>query len=108
MPESTQPQPPDAPSVAQVIYLQLGGARFRAMTGSKNFIAYPDALVFAIPTNQTKSRKVRITLMPSDTYKMEFFTLMSADPIKELTSEGVYFDQLQEIFTHITGFYTRL
>lgn len=110
MPKSTQSETIEQgpPSVAEIIYQQLGGGQFRAMTGSKSFIAYPDALVFAIPPNKSAARKVRITLLSSDTYRMEFFRQMKIDPIKDLTHEDVYFDQLQEIFTQVTGFFTRL
>jgi hypothetical protein len=98
----------ELPSVAEVIFQQIGGNHFRVMTGSKNFISYPDALVFAIPPNKSPARKVRITLTPRDTYRIEFFRTMQIDPIEPLTHEDVYFDQLQSVFTDVTGFYTWL
>lgn len=95
-------------TVASIILQQLGGNTFRMMTGAKDFVGGENYLFFSIPPNQSKARKLRITLMPSDTYRMEFFRLMSAEPVAELTHDDVYCDSLQEIFTRITGLYTRL
>lgn len=95
-------------TVANTIIEQLGGRMFRMMTGAKDFVGGDTFLVFSIPPNQSKARKVRITLMPSDTYKVEFFRLRSVEPIAELTHNDIYCDVLQETFTRTTGLYTRL
>ena len=86
---------------------QLGGGRFIAMTGAKNFV-YCDkdqTLVFLLPRNPGKVRSVRIQLMPSDTYTMDFH----AQGFKLLKSfTDIYADGLQRTFTEVTKFDTHL
>jgi hypothetical protein len=94
--------------VAETILRQLGGRRFAVMTGSKNFIDGGDSLSMKLTRNQSGANYLRITLTPADEYKMEFIkaNAKGMKTIKEL--EGVYCDQLQNIFTDVTGMYTRL
>lgn len=94
--------------VAETILSQLGGNRFIAMTGASSF-SYGDAcLNFRIGSNPKKVKAVRITLEPSDTYKMEFLTIRKFE-VKTLSEvSGIYCDMLQEIFTNHTGLYTKL
>lgn len=92
------------------ILRQLGGNRFIAMTGAKDF-AKDDAkneIVFKIGRNAKSVNYVRIKLTPMDTYDMEFLNV-SVKGIKVKSKvEGVYNDQLQDIFTENTGMYTQL
>jgi hypothetical protein len=100
--------------VAKTIISQLGGNKFIAMTGSKNF-AYGtndsgnDYISMHLTRNAAKAKFLIVTLTPSDTYNMEFIKID-----KELNrtvvaqKEGVYCDMLQDIFTNITGLYTSL
>lgn len=94
--------------VATTILQQLGGNRFIAMTGAKYFTSYPDALVFRLPKARKQINVVKITLMPSDTYKMEFMKVRAMKLTTIETVEDVYFDALQDVFTRVTGLYTRL
>ena len=95
--------------VAQIIYQQLGANRFAAMTGSKNFVAGDDYLMFSIPKNASPFNKVRITLTPNDTYNMEFLKVgRLGDVSKTKVYEDVYADQLQELFRGLTGMETSL
>lgn len=96
-------------TVAKTILEQLGGNRFIVMTGSKNFIGSEDSLTFKIGGGtKNKISHCRITLTPMDEYNMEFLR-MAKFTSKVVTSyEGIYCDQLQELFTEATGFYTRL
>lgn len=95
--------------VAQTILQQLGGNKFVAMTGSKNFIASENFLRMNLTRNKAKAKWLKITLNANDTYTMDFFT---ADKNFNLTSkvkfEDVYCDQLCFLFTKATGLFTSL
>ena len=94
--------------IAQTILNQLGGNRFIAMTGASSFSYGDNTLSFRIGSNPKKVKAVRITLEPSDTYKMEFLAIRKME-VKTLSEKvGVYCDMLQEIFTNETGLYTKL
>lgn len=112
-----------ASTVAQTIYEQLGGKRFTVMTGAKDFVSSEYKLGFRIGRNMSKANKVVITLDWDDTYTMTFskYTPYSLkiknDGTAHITEEsdkiiaeykGIYCDMLQEIFTQVTGMYTRL
>lgn len=98
----------------------LGGERFLAMTGVNNLVGYGNTLRMKIPRNMSKANRLWITLDGDDTYTMRFFRFKAGGIDKrtyvfkgEKTTEvyqasGVYFDQLREIFTRITGLYTHL
>jgi hypothetical protein len=94
---------------ANELIKQLGGNKFIMMTGAKDFVNGGDYLQFQIPT-RNKINRVRITLTPLDTYTMEFLNLsirkLECKTIK--VHEDVYADQLQELFTDVTGLYTLL
>lgn len=96
--------------VANTILQQIGGNRFIAMTGAKNFVGGSNFLAFALPRGfaKNKANKVRITLTPADLYKVEFFSMYRLDirTIKEV--DGLYADQLQDVFTAETGLDTRM
>ncbi|AGR48121.1 hypothetical protein SmphiM12_489 [Sinorhizobium phage phiM12] len=96
-------------TVANTILAQLGGNRFRMMTGAKNFVGAADSLMFQIPTSK-KINKVRVTLTADDLYTVEFmnFSMKKLACVTLKTVEGIYFDMLQEVFTEATGLYTRL
>ena len=105
--------------VAETILQQLGGARFVAMTGSSGFISDGNTLRMKLIKNGSKANRLWITLDADDTYTMRFFrytaprfsqkTLkFSPEKITEVkTFKTVYCDQLQDLFTDVTGLYTR-
>ncbi|MES0340754.1 MAG: hypothetical protein ABUK08_00405 [Candidatus Humimicrobiaceae bacterium] len=95
--------------VAKTILSQMGGNRFIAMTGSKNFAGDDNSLKFNFPKIR-KANTCRITLNSLDLYDVEFFKYNRKTfdcPSVDLT-ENVYHDKLQEIFTGYTGLYTSL
>lgn len=106
--------------VASEILKQLGNNKFLAMTGAKDLLSDENSLRMTLPKNQSKANRLKITLNDSDLYDIEFtkytpskmnlktftFTEEKVKVIK--TFEGVFADQLQEIFTEVTGFYTSL
>lgn len=93
-----------------IILQQLGGNKFIAMTGAKDFVRSGDTMLqFSVGRGATnKTNKVRIELDANDTYTMRFYRIwkMEAKVIEEIT--GLYAEDLQRIFTDRTGFLTSL
>ena len=94
--------------VAQTILQQLGGGRFVAMTGSKDFVGSENGLSFRVGRNDKGITHVRITLTAMDDYQCEFLKIRGASVKPIAFRDGVYADQLQEVFTSKTGLYTSL
>jgi len=94
--------------VAKTILEQLGGNRFLIMTGSKNLIAKSNGLSMRLSRNKSGANYLNIELTPMDTYKMTFSSIRNFNITTKKELNDIYFDQLQEIFTDITGLYTRL
>jgi len=94
--------------VAETILEQLGGNKFAAMTGSKHFFAGDDFLGMKLIRNKSKANYLKITLTPADLYEMTFIKTTSRSVKTVLQFDSVYFDQLQEMFTSVTGLYTHL
>jgi len=95
-------------TVAKTILHQLGGNRFIAMTGAKNFIGSNNSMSFKIGRNSSKTNYIRISLNVMDLYKMEFLNIRSGKMKTVEEFENVYSDALQAIFTSVTGLNTRL
>lgn len=99
---------------AQTILAQLGGGKFRAMTGAKDFLAIERGLQFGLPARFAKDgiNKVRITLNDMDTYDVEFLACshrLGAHKVREVAKdEGVYCDMLGECFKRATGLEIKL
>jgi hypothetical protein len=94
-------------TTAQTILNQLGGNKFIAMTGAKNFVGSDKELMFQLPTNQSKGNKMRITLN-ADLYTVEVFKIRGVEVKTMASREMVYADQLRSVFTSITGLETSL
>jgi hypothetical protein len=98
--------------VANTILNQLGGVKFRVMTGAKNFIGSADALSFHLPGGggfcKDGINGVRITLDPSDTYTVQFFRRRGAKLKVIATVSDVYCDMLRQVFENHTGLRTSL
>jgi len=97
-------------TVANTILQQLGGRQFIAMTGSYNFLGTANSLSFKLRRNKANASGMRITLLPSDTYRVEFYRIrnMEAITLEEHVYDDVYCDMLQDIFESVTGLYTSL
>lgn len=94
-------------SAAHTIYNQLGGKRFAYMTGSKKFTNTGKGLQFRLTRNKTVANFCIITLNSLDLYNVEF--VKAGKSYKEVAAvSGIYADQLQAIFTQVTGLYTSL
>lgn len=106
----------DARKVANTIYQQLGGSRFKAMTGAKSLLSLSGStapnggLQITLPSNFAKDgiNKVIIKLNSSDTYDVEFGKARGTSYKVITTSEGIYADSLAEVFTRYTGLDTSL
>ena len=95
--------------VARIIWEQLGGNKFRVMTGAKNLLNTGDGLAMRIGRNSSNSNYLKITLNSMDTYDMEFAKLTRMGEKKSVTEyNDVYNDMLTDIFTSHTGMYTSL
>lgn len=100
-------------TVANTILEQLGGRRFQVMTGAKHFTGSETGLSFKLPRSKDGANVVRITLTAMDLYDIETVSVRKSRT-KGLTfttkteRDGIYCDQLQEVFTSITGLATRL
>jgi len=99
----------NAELVAKEIFRQLGGQKFKVMTGAYNFL-YEDekngiiSLRFSFKGSK-KSNMLKIEYNRyKDYYKMIFYK--NGKIMQEYDS--IYNDQLQELFTEFTGLYTTL
>lgn len=99
-----------------IILDQLGGKGFMFMTGSTKPMVSgrskespnPFAQVM-LGEHEAGWEKLRVTLMPSDYYKMEFYKGLRAYDEADIvthTIEDVDAESLQEFFTEVTGMVT--
>ncbi|WP_224962767.1 hypothetical protein [Geomonas subterranea] len=103
-------------TVAQTILDQLGGRRFTAMTGAKDFVGSEaeKSLTFRLPSNFANKgiNRVKITLDWSDTYTVEAMKITKgrAGYITKAIEQRarVYAEDLQKVFTEMTGLDTHL
>ena len=96
-------------SQAQELLNQLGGNRFKAMVGAKDFGIGSDGLHFKIGRNSKSISHIVIDYdRGKDLYNMKFLRVRmgKVKVVKQL--KGIYADQLQNVFTRYTGLYTSL
>ena len=81
--------------VPETILEQLGGNKFRMMTGAKNFGGTEDSLSMRIGRNSSNSNYLKITLNQMDTYDMKFCKLTRKFEEKSVTEyNNIYNDML--------------
>lgn len=92
--------------IAQTIAEQIGrGALF--MLGAKDLVATEDGLQFRIwGRNFRRITKIRITLLPSDTYRVETFRGSGLKLRLADTRDDVYVDDLHATIEEFTGMVT--
>lgn len=107
-------------NVADKILEQLGGQKFVVMTGASHFVANGNTLRMVLPKNVSKANRLYITLDATDTYTMRFvkytaghlnkrtFAWIGDKTVEVKTISSVFCDDLQAIFTEVTGMYTHL
>jgi hypothetical protein len=101
--------------VASIIWSQLGGHKFDAMTGAKFLSSTPDSVTFSLPSRFANKQinRVVVRLDPfSDTYTV-VFQRASKDPLAppaKVVSDfnDVYAEDLRELFERETGLYLSL
>ena len=98
--------------IAETILSQIGGRRFITMTGAKNFVAIQQGLQLDLPKTphfvKDGISRLHIVLTPADEYKITAYKIRGMN-VKEISvTDGVYCDQLEEVFTSLTGPYPRL
>lgn len=97
--------------VGEIIINQLGGHRFRVMTGAKRFVASNDGISFRINGKTPEDRRVNLIWIkrdPSDTYTVEAWYFMRGTATLIDSVSGVYADAMQRVFTKLTGLDTHL
>jgi hypothetical protein len=95
---------------AEEVLQQLGGRKFIAMTGAKNFVKNDKdkSITFKIPKAKSGITHINIQLTSSDLYNVRFISIRGVDMKIVKMINGVYNDQLQSIFTQYTGLNTSL
>ena len=95
--------------VAKTILEQLGGNKFRAMTGAKNLGGTEDALSMRIGRNSSNSNYLKITLNSWDLYDMKFSKLTRKFEEKSVKEyKNIHNIHLRLMFTKHTGMHTSL
>lgn len=100
-------------NTAQTIFSQLGGNRFAIMTGARHMMAHgEDGLSFQLPRTPHYTRDginyVKISLNDLDLYNMEFGRIHGLKYTVKRNISGVYAEDLQRLFTDVTGLDTRI
>lgn len=96
--------------VANEIVQQLGGfGKISAMVNARNFSYTDNSLNFRF-SGSKKSNMIKITLNSMDTYDIEFikFSPKYCTCKVAQTHEGIYNDQLIDLFVQQTGLYLSL
>lgn len=94
-------------AVANTIANQIGPMALR-MIGAKNLVGNHNSLSFKIGRNAKSVTHLRITLMPSDTYKVEALRIRTTNVSIVETTDDVYVDSLHTVIESLTGMYTSL
>ena len=99
--------------IAKTILEQIGGRRFAAMTGSKDFTDMGNGLRMSLARNKTSANRLDIIYdAGTDLYNMRFYRKTFSKKTFESKAkdvevhEGIFFDMLEEVFTQVTGLYT--
>lgn len=99
-------------TVSNEILRQLGGNKFRVMTGAKDFVGGERTLQFKLPSTPNFVNDginfVVITLEATDYYSIQFYRLWGRN-LKEISrADPVSVETLRESFTLHTGLDTSL
>jgi len=97
-------------TVANIILAQLGGGgRLRAMIGAKDFSGGDNVLTFRFAARaKNGANTIRITLEPSDTYKVEFHSVRGRTVKLKGSFDDIYAEDLIPLFERETGLYLRM
>ena len=96
-------------AVANEIYRQLGGNRFRVMTGAKNMVSTENGIRMRIGRNKTNANYMEVVLNSMDLYDITFAKVTRMGEMKSVKEySDVYNDMLVSLFESHTGMYTSL
>lgn len=97
-------------TVAHTILAQLGGAgRLTAMIKAHSFSGEKDRLRFKFEARARQGITcVNIVLEPSDTYRVEFWSIRGVQVKKVQEHTGIYADGLIRLVEQVTGLAIRL
>lgn len=89
----------------------LGGSgRLQVMIGANSFVYDKDGRLWFQFKMCKKTNRVCFEVTPLDFYKITFYKfrpqLMELDKVEEI--DGLYFDQIREVFEKYTGLYLSL
>lgn len=97
---------------AGIIISQIGGRKFQVMTGVKQITSSEENGNIYVGIKHMKSaiktNYLKITLNDTDTYDMEFGSIRGFKYTVKATENGVYAEDLQRVFTSVTGLNTSL
>ena len=93
---------------ANLLLKQLGGNKFKAMTGAKDFGIGSDGLQFKIGRNSKSISHIVIRLTSMDVYEMKFLRVRAGKITVVKKVNNVYADKLGVIFKKYTGMNVRL
>lgn len=88
-------------TVANTIAAQIGQRAF-FMMGAQNIAGTADSLSFKVRGSKNWSH-VKVTLMPSDTYKVSFYKFRGVNIVAVKDVEMVYADSLLSVISNSTG-----
>ena len=95
--------------IANEIYRQLGGNRFRVMTGAKIMVSTENGIRMRIGRNKTNANYMEVVLNSMDLYDITFAKVTRMGEMKSVrTYDNVYNDMLVSLFESHTGMYTSL
>lgn len=104
--------------IAGTILKQLGGGKFCVMVGAKNlgFLRTDEGVAFVCKFMKNKSGMTNLKVIydyGKDLYNMVFYSVRCSlktmeVKTKEKRFDGIFCDQLTEIFENFTGLYTSL
>ena len=96
-------------AIANTIYRQLGGNRFRVMTGAKMMVSTENGIRMRIGRNKTNANYMEVVLNSMDLYDITFAKVTRMGEMKSVrTYDNVYNDMLVSLFESHTGMYTSL
>lgn len=101
----------DNMQIATTILEQLGGRKAQVMIGMRDMVASPDGLSFGWKVRGARNRATKcvVTLTPDDFYTVRFYRASRPANVHLVSEhEGLFWDQLVELFEGETGLYLRL
>jgi hypothetical protein len=99
-------------TISETILAQLGGQRFKAMTGAKNFSHNDSMLAFQLPRGTTKNKAVQVYIhydAGKDLYEMSFYRFKrDYTPVEIEIIYDLDVEAMRSVFVDRTGLYLSL